>query len=106
MSRHVRAYVTQAPRERKVKFRLRSGGEREVAITPREAPKVKREAVTVEDDHGIGRCAAADEIEKSPGFVGGVVIGHVDGREPAAVEKETHEQRRRNESAGTRDRAV
>ena len=41
------------PRERKMKFRLRAGGERDVAIVPKEAPKVKREAVTVTDDHGI-----------------------------------------------------
>jgi carboxyl-terminal processing protease len=41
------------PRERKMKFRLRAGGDRDVAIVPQEAKKVKREAITVTDDHGI-----------------------------------------------------
>lgn len=41
------------PRDRKLRFRLRAGGDRDVALTPREAPKVKREAVTVATDRGV-----------------------------------------------------
>lgn len=41
------------PRERKLKLHLRAGGDRELAITPREAPKVKREAVIVTNDKGV-----------------------------------------------------
>ncbi len=41
------------PRERKLRVRLRAGGERDVAIVPREAPNGKREAVTVTNDGGV-----------------------------------------------------
>jgi len=41
------------PRDRKLEVRLRSGGDREIAIVPKQAPKVKREAVTVSDDRGV-----------------------------------------------------
>jgi C-terminal processing protease CtpA/Prc len=41
------------PRERKLKLRLRSGGDKDLAIVPKEAPKVKRDAVTVTDDRGV-----------------------------------------------------
>jgi carboxyl-terminal processing protease len=41
------------PRDRKLRVRLRAGGERDVAIVPREAPKGKREAVTVANDAGV-----------------------------------------------------